>query len=637
VLHARTRESELPLKLKRILQILLVAVACALLIAVSACTSVPETGGSAVALDRDGSGTARLVLEKAEGSTLESMTKRLNELSVILSNDDDRFVVTSVTEEADCYVAEVKLRRVQYTAGLGDLNYVKAKNFLLEKNMLELVKNYAKGYYSAVQDYKNLYEFDPDGILFADSTRFLPVNAITGKEMTVDEFNAAEGMLSESNNGRVFTFRFADIPGLKEITFSFKGQIKAYGAPDAEMVDESTITIRPVVETATIMVKTPVLDAEGNPQYDDNGNLVTEFVKQKIDVNTYAGYVYFVLEPNPVLIYGGIGLGAVIIGLILAGIFTGAFKRFFTGKTWKSIIHNWDLYLMMVPAAVLLILFAYLPMGGVVLAFKNYKVDDGIWASEWATMGGFKHFYDLITEPTADFMDLARNTFILALLKFIFGFLCAILLAVLFSYLKPGLFKKSVQTISYFPYFISWVVISGIAYLFLQTDGGILNNILTALKLEPIQWYTSPQYWRTILTFTALWKTVGYSTIVYLAAITAINPSLYEAAAIDGAGRWRQLVHITVPGLFPVIGVQIVFSLGNLVRDDFDQIYTMTQNQASLRETTEVIGTIAFRSIGSPNAYSSAAAMGLMQGLAALIIVFVSNKIVKRMGVDGVF
>ena len=161
--------------------------------------------------------------------------------------------------------------------------------------------------------------------------------------------------------------------------------------------------------------------------------------------------------------------------------------------------------------------------------------------------------------------------------------------------------------------------------------------MLAKIGVGAVNWYTSPQYWRGILTFTSLWKTVGYSTIVYLAAITAIDPCLYEAATIDGCGRRRQLLHITVPGMLPVIGIQVVFSLGNLVKDDFDQIYTMTRGSDALSSTTEVIGTIVYKSIGNASAYSSAAAMGILQGVVALILVLVSNRIIKKLGMDAAF
>ena len=292
---------------------------------------------------------------------------------------------------------------------------------------------------------------------------------------------------------------------------------------------------------------------------------------------------------------------------------------------------------MLVPAMAFLFVFAYLPMGGVVLAFKNYKIYDGIWGSEWASVFGLKNFINLFTAKNNQFGRIFANTFILALLKFIFGFLIAIVLSVLFSYLRDGLFKKSVQTISYFPYFLSWVVISTISYVILATDGGTINKILLFFGKEPINFYASPEYWRFILTFTAMWKTAGYSTIIYLAAIAGIDQSLYEAAKIDGAGRIAQLIHVTIPGLVPVLGIQIVFSLGNLVKDDFDQIYTMIRGSALLRDTTDTIGMIVYENISNAANYSGTAAMGLLQGLIALILIIISNAILKKYDIQGAY
>lgn len=253
-------------------------------------------------------------------------------------------------------------------------------------------------------------------------------------------------------------------------------------------------------------------------------------------------------------------------------------------------------------------------------------------------MLGFKNFYDVLTTPGTSFGMLARNTVILAGLKFIFGFLCAILLAILFSYLKNNWFKKSVQTISYFPYFLSWVVVSGIAYLFLAADGGILNQLIALFGGDAVQWYSEPQYWRAILTFTSIWKTVGYSTIVYLAAMTGRRSRSVRGGDHRRRGARQPTVAITLPGLFPVIGIQLIFSLGNLVRDDFDQIYTMTGwGNSYLIETTEVIGTVVFKAIGTVSAYATATAMGLMQSVVSLALVLSGNIIVKKMGMQGMF
>lgn len=303
----------------------------------------------------------------------------------------------------------------------------------------------------------------------------------------------------------------------------------------------------------------------------------------------------------------------------------------------KLIVSNFDLYLMLLPAVVMLFIFSYIPMGGIIIAFKNYRVNDGIWNSEWTSMHGLRNFVDLFTNPASDFGKLMKNTFILAFWKFIFGFLIAITLAVLFNYLKNGIFKNVVQTVSYFPYFISWVVISTLSYVLLATDGGTFNKIIEAFGKEPINFYSSPQYWRFILTSSAMWKTAGYSTIVYLAAMAGIDKSIYEAAKIDGAGGFKQFLYVTLPGLLPAFGIQVVFSLGNLVRDDFDQIYTMIRGSAMLRDTTDTIGMIVYENIGNASNYSAVAAMSMLQSLIALILVIVSNKILKKKTGEGAY
>ena len=588
-----------------------------LMIAVLLCAGACAT--AEVKVGRDGSGSATVVISKDAYATKEEAEAKVREIlggiDAKQSVESGRVKLKSFKEKEEGYVASISFKRLQYTSGIGNFGYTPSDEFLATLNKTTQIKDWAKGKLGTYQDYRDdIYKFAASNAEIA----FRPVSVKTKTEMTAEEFIAPDGILSESSKGRVFTFFVADLEGLESVTFSFEGKIKVYGSKNAELVDSSTLRVKPIV------VKSNVLSASGD-------EAATR------EVSCYAGYVYFTLSPSPVAIACGVIGGTLLVGFVVYGIVSGRFKRVFRGKTVKSVLTNYDLYLMMIPAIVLLVLFAYLPMAGTVMAFKNFKIDDGIWGSEWAGMGGFRNFVELFTKPTAGFGMLVRNTVLLALLKFVFGFLCAILLAVLFNYLKNGIFKKTVQTISYFPYFISWVTVSGLSYLFLATDGGLLNQMLAKIGVGAVNWYTSPQDWRGILTFTSLWKTVGYSTIVYLAAITAIDPCLYEAATIDGCGRRRQLLHITVPGMLPVIGIQVVFSLGNLVKDDFDQIYTMTRGSDALSSTKEVIGTIVYKSIGNASAYSSAAAMGILQGVVALILVLVSNRIIKKLGMDAAF
>lgn len=601
-------------KLFKILTLLFILCVAAAIF--SGCSSID------VRLQKDGAGTAVLTIAQEEGITEESIRSQLEEVFEgveKLSNKTDVLKIKKIKQQDGCFEVEISFRRIRYIEGIGEYNYMTFQDFLKEINKTAIISGWEQGKYKTIQNYtEDIYNFNNR----SDESRAFSPETIDGIKISAEEFLDKEGVYAQNADAILFSYYIIDFEGLESVTFHFDGDIKVFGGKNIEVVDNNTIKILPL----STSVNVTHIDENGDP------------VAIEKNVNSFAGYVYFEPGANIAMILGlSIG-GVVLAGFIIYGILSGLFKKIWNGPRMKSIRKNYSLYLMMCPAIVLLILFSYLPMSGVILAFKDFSIDDGIFGSEWAGMFGFKNFYDVITTPGTSFGMLARNTVILAVLKFIFGFLCAILLAILFSYLKDNWFKKTVQTISYFPYFISWVVVSGIAYLFLAADGGILNQLRMLFGQEAVQWYSEPQYWRGILTFTAIWKTVGYSTIVYLAAMTAIEPSLYEAARIDGGGRIAQLYHITLPGMFPVIGIQIIFSLGNLVRDDFDQIYTMTGGGNSyLIETTEVIGTVVFKAIGTVASYCTATAMSLMQSVVALAIVLSSNIIVKKIGLQGMF
>ena len=619
------------MKRRQIRPILVMLLVCLMMFFIGSCSTAH------IELNRDGSGTATITVAKGEGVSENTIRNEMRDIfeSVGMASDGDehRLTMKSLTEEEDYYTIVIEFKRIQYVKGIGSFGYQDASSFLEDNNATKDLENWSKGNYGSYTSYNgNLYKFEKNAALGFDATHvdsgetvlISPTEEQRAKDNAVG-FMDRDGIMSKHKRGKAFTFFLADLEGLQSITVSFKGKVHAYGGQNVEVLNDSTIKVTPISLKADITG----LDAEGNPMRE-----------RGVNVNCFVGCVYFELEFNPIVLWGLIILGVALVAFIVLGIIKGWFKKFAHSKKTRAFLRNYDLYIMMIPTIVLLVLFMYMPMSGVIMAFKNYRIEDGMFGSEWAAYGGFKNFHGLFTNPAVDFWRLTGNTFMLALLRFIFGFVCAILLALLFSYLREGAFKKTVQTISYFPYFISWLTISGIAYLFLSdlNSGGILNELVTALGGEEIDWYAEPKYWRTILTFTYIWKTLGYSTIVYLAAITSINPALYEAARIDGAGRLGQLFHITLPGLFPVIGVQIIFSLGNLVKDDIDQIYTMTQGGATaLRDTTEVLGMVIYNQRGNVAAYSSITAMGLVQGVAALILVSVSNRIVKKLGVEGAY
>lgn len=598
----------------KILTILLVVSAAILVL--SGCASLD------VQLDRDGSGTATLTLSKEEGVTKESIESELNEIfegAAKLSQGRDVLKLKSVKESADGFSVKISFRRIRYIEGIGQYNFMSFSDFIKEMNKTSLVSNWEKGKYKNIQNYNEfIYNFNNQ----ADESRaFSPVTA-DGEKLTAKEFTAQDSPYAANDKGMIFTYYIVGFSNLESVTFRFNGKIGVVGGKNVELVGDNARQ----GDARAVRRQRDGDPRGGRPRRRGaQRRLLYGLRVLRRKRQSHADFVPFGRRS----VAGGAHRGRHLARLV---------QKIWRGARCRFIRKNYGLYLMMLPALVMLIIFSYAPMTGIVLAFKDFSIDDGIFGSEWAGMLGFKNFYDVLTTPGTSFGMLARNTVILAGLKFIFGFLCAILLAILFSYLKNNWFKKSVQTISYFPYFLSWVVVSGIAYLFLAADGGILNQLIALFGGDAVQWYSEPQYWRAILTFTSIWKTVGYSTIVYLAAMTAVDPALYEAATIDGAGRVNQLWHITLPGLFPVIGIQLIFSLGNLVRDDFDQIYTMTGGGNSyLIETTEVIGTVVFKAIGTVSAYATATAMGLMQSVVSLALVLSGNIIVKKMGMQGMF
>ena len=613
-------------------RILLLSVLFVLCLFLTSCSSLEMN------IKRDGSGTAILkvskVYEDKDGNTKvysrEELDKVVNDIiyaAESVSGMEDRVKLKQIKEYEDYYSVKLSFMRIQYlsqssTGGdLGIYSYKKTQDFIQEYDSISLIKDYwlFGSYKSLIKLTNNTKYTFKNALLGNEDAKIIPtyLDGTILNQTEIDDLFSENGPLSKDKKGIMFTFFIVDMEGLESITFNFKGTIKAYAVRNVENITKSSITIKPVSQKATLTVvdKDPVTK----------------------DVDCFTGFVYFDLAPNYVVIGLLSILGLAIVVLIVIGFVKGKIQKYFRSKKFRLLYKNYELYLMLIPAMAFIFIFSYLPMGGVILAFKNYKIYDGIWNSEWASIGGLKHFIDLFTSKTSQFGRLMANTFILAFWKFIFGFLIAIVLSVLFNYLRDGLFKKSVQTISYFPYFISWVVISTISYVILATDGGTINKILIFFHQQPVNFYASPKYWRFILTFSAMWKTAGYSTIVYLAAIAGIDQSLYEAAKIDGANRIGQLFHVTIPGLVPVLGIQIVFSLGNLVKDDFDQIYTMIRGSALLRDTTDTIGMIVYENISNPANYSGVAAMGMLQGLIALILVVVSNKILKKHDIQGAY
>ncbi|WP_354498739.1 ABC transporter permease [Paenibacillus favisporus] len=291
-------------------------------------------------------------------------------------------------------------------------------------------------------------------------------------------------------------------------------------------------------------------------------------------------------------------------------------------------LRQWDIQLMVIPALILIFIFSYIPMYGVLMAFQDYNIFNGFWNSPWV---GFKHFSMFFHAP--EFWTILRNTIIISLLKFGIGFPAPIILALMLNEVRQMFFKRVVQTISYLPHFLSWVIVAGFAMSILSTDNGSLNILLQKLHLikEPIGFLGRAEYFWGIIVSTSVWKEIGFNSIVYLAAIAGINPSLYEAASIDGAGRVKQVFMITIPSIIPVVVIFMILAIGNLLSAGFEDILLLGANPV-LRDVASVIDTYVYR-VGITNQrYSYATAVGLFKAVISVGLLTFANYFARRSG-----
>ena len=290
---------------------------------------------------------------------------------------------------------------------------------------------------------------------------------------------------------------------------------------------------------------------------------------------------------------------------------------------------NGTYMLMALPGVLLIFIFAYAPMPGVVIAFKNLKFNLGIWGSEWV---GLNNFGYLVATPSTG--RVIFNTLFMNALFIITGTTGSIVVALLMNEVH-GLFRSRIyQSSMFFPNFISIVIVSYFVFAFLSTDQGLVNNMLKSSGAEPILWYQSPEYWPAILVIVNIWKGVGVGSIIYLATIIGINPEFYEAARIDGASKWAQIRYITLPLLIPVITILTLLSIGRIFYADFGLFYIVTRDTPALYPTTDVIDTFVYRALRQLGDVSMAAAAGFMQSVIGFVLVLVSNMVVRKIDPD---
>ncbi|MDD9266561.1 ABC transporter permease [Paenibacillus sp. GCM10023248] len=292
-------------------------------------------------------------------------------------------------------------------------------------------------------------------------------------------------------------------------------------------------------------------------------------------------------------------------------------------KRSRRLKQNIPLFIMLIPVFAFYILFKYWPMGGLVIAFKNYNFADGILHSPWV---GLKYFKLLFSSSNT--VQIIWNTFWLSFLNLIFGFPVPIVLAVLLNEVRKASFKKWIQTIVYLPHFFSWVIVSGIVLSLFATDYGSINKVLKLFGMEPVTFLYESHSWIAIFIGSGIWKEMGFSTIIYLAALTTIDPALYESAGMDGASKWRQIWHITLPGIRHTIILLLILAMGRVMEVGFDQVYNL-QNSA-VADSSEVISTYIYKIGLGSSQFSLTTAMGLFESVISCSLVLLANRIARK-------
>lgn len=297
---------------------------------------------------------------------------------------------------------------------------------------------------------------------------------------------------------------------------------------------------------------------------------------------------------------------------------------------WRYFWRNRYLYLLLMPCIIYFIVFNYVPMYGLVLAFKDFKFSKGILGSDWVGLENFKYLFNLDM-----FYTVLKNSLRLSLMRLVFYFPIPIILALALNEVPFLRFKRLAQTTIYLPYFISWVVIGGILVNLLSPSWGIVNSVIKLFGGEPVFFLGKAEYFPEVVVGSSIWKTAGWDTIIYLAALSAINPDLYEAAAIDGASRLQRIWHVTLPGIKSTIVILLLLNIGSLMTNGFEQIY-MLQNGSNLA-VSEVFETYSYR-LGIVNGrFSFATTVGLFSSVVGFILLFIADRTAKALGEEGIF
>ncbi|WP_072332999.1 MULTISPECIES: sugar ABC transporter permease [unclassified Paenibacillus] len=292
-------------------------------------------------------------------------------------------------------------------------------------------------------------------------------------------------------------------------------------------------------------------------------------------------------------------------------------------RVWRRIRKNWDLYLLIAPVVAFFLIFEYGPMYGVQIAFKNFIATKGIWGSPWVGLRHFERFFE-----SYYFWRLLQNTLEIGLFQLLVGFPVPILLALMINEVRSRKFSRFVQTVTYAPHFLSTVVMVGILMIFLSSQTGLLNKLIVWASGEPISFLTEPVWFKSIYVLSGVWQQMGWSSIIYLAALTGIDPQQHEAARVDGATRWQRIWHVNLPGIMPTITILLILNMGSLLSVGFEKVYLM-QNALNM-PASDIIATHVYRKGIIDGQYSYSAAVGLFNSVVNFILLVTVNRIARK-------
>lgn len=617
--------------MKKRLKILILICVCLL---AAACFS--GSSRAEVSLGADGKGTLTLVYEKAElDGSLAERNAFENHMNVLVgsvntaSGEKDMVTLKEIKENETSFEVKLAFRRIDGIRGVGDFVWSKFSaavaresetQFLIDKLSNGNLKCSLERHYDG---YVGLVSLDRD----AADIKISPTDA-AGQSVDTEDFYAA----GDASSARSYfaAFRLLDTGAISEMRIKTAGKLHYISAGSA--AEGNTVTVKPVAVRAEVQRYVQVTDDEGLPVFNADGTPKMQMVVFNEDINCFFGYFVFETS-NAGVIVGCIAGGAALIGLILVGIFTGFFKKILKSGVMKRALKYKTLYFMLIPGLIVLLIFNYAPMFGLLISFKDYELLSGFGGSEW---GGLKHFKHILLAEDPTIYRIFRNTIYISLIRIATNFPMILLFTLMLHTVKSARAKSAVQTISYLPFFISWVAVGGMMFSILDKDTGMLNKVVELFGGDPVNWYAQSDAWWLILALSSLWKSMGWGTIIYMSALSCIDGELYDACRIDGGGMFRQAITVTLPGIMNVIMLQLILDSANIVRDNYEQIMAMLNGSGAVGDTTTVVGSIGFNAILSGEGYSVATALGLIQGLIGLGLVLLTNKIAKKSGNEGV-